>query len=365
MIRVLVILFALFALRKGLKILYGRYWDDGVAFDVRYSTTATFEGKTVGFQEHISSGRLPMPYFAACYEQSAHLCPTDPSGGSKNAGQHRETFFNLKRKRKAARNTTLTCKKRGFYLIDRATVRSSDIFLSQPYEKELPLYAALTVYPKEIEIDEDEIPYKTFYGEILKERFILPDPFAFRGIREYQSFDNFKQINFKAWAKTGTPMTNTYDYTISQEVLLILNVQPYCEHERAAVFEDAIRLAAFLAREYIEAGVSVCFATNGLDCISHQPTRTKKDQTEHSLTEIYDILARIDLQDNANCMPITEFLPPHAARSAVTLISSYADDTLYDWQRKATKSGAKLLWIAPCAPSDSLEYGDGIVVWQQ
>ncbi len=37
-------------------------------------------------------------------------------------------------------------------------------------------------------------------GDIATKRFLMEDPYMFKGIREYQPHDSFKSINFKAYA---------------------------------------------------------------------------------------------------------------------------------------------------------------------
>lgn len=368
MIRVLIVLFTAFVLYRLQEIVYRRRWDSRVKFEMAYGVSEVFEGGTVGFRETIWNGkRLPMPYVRASYVHSAHLRQTDLAGNFMHHGRFRDTFFVVPGKRRISRNTLLICEKRGYYVIDKATVYSSDIFLSRTYKKVVDLDIALTVYPGEIEISEADIPYKSLSGEILTKRFILPDPFEFIGIREYQPFDSLKQLNFKAWAKTGQPMSNIHGHTVSQEVRIVLNLQPYCPFLRDALFENAIRLAAFLARKYLEEGIPVSFATNGLDCVTNQPSHTQKGQTSRHLREIYEILARIDLDKNVHSAPILESLPTAAelGGGVLALISSYTDSRLEAWHKEALAQNAKILWIAPRVPHDKVAYADGVVVWEE
>ena len=368
MIRIIIVLGLLFLLYKLQEKLYKKHWDQSLKLDIAYGSTDAFEGGTVSFQETLWNGkRLPMPYVSASYNQHINLRQTDLSGKDTYYGRLRDTFFVSPGKRRVTRNTMLVCEKRGFYFIDGATISSADIFLSRSYNKAVEVYTSLTVYPREIEIDEVEIPYKTLSGEILTKRFILPDPFEFTGIREYQPFDSFKQLNFKAWGKTGEPMSNIYGHTVSQEVRIILNLQPYNPFIRDGVYENAIRLAAFLARKYLEAGIPVSFVTNGLDCITNLPGRSEKGQSSRHLREIYEILARISVEKNWECDHIKEFLPSVSELSSmgcvVALISSFADESVYNWQANALESGAKVLWVAPKTARDEDKYLGDVVVW--
>ena len=55
-------------------------------------------------------------------------------------------------------------------------------------------------------------------------RHLYEDPFTFRGIREYTTSDPMKTINWKASARTGGLMVNTFDSVMTQKVMLYLAV---------------------------------------------------------------------------------------------------------------------------------------------
>ena len=76
---------------------------------------------------------------------------------------------------------------------------------------------------------------------------MLEDPFAFAAIRDYTPDDPMKTINWKASARTGSLMVNTFTSTVSSGVRVFLDVrmdpeQAYGEDLR----EDAVALAASL-----------------------------------------------------------------------------------------------------------------------
>jgi len=332
-----------------------------------------FEGETVGFSQQIKNGKiLPMSYLNLLYKEEIAIKQMDEDDAVAYSGLYRSTLFILPAKKQVTHKSRLLCTKRGYYIIDKAIAQSSDLLFSKFYQKEIDLLATITVYPKEIEVDSVDIPFKRLTGDILAKRFILPDPFEFTGIREYQPFDSFRQINFNAWAKTGEPMSNIYGHTVSQEIRIVLNLQSYSAHtsgrERSLVFENAIRLAAFFARKYLELGIPVSFSTNGLDVITGIPGRAQKGQTTRHLQEIYEILARIDLDKCLRCEPIDEFLPDlpemRTQGVVVTLISTLANEEINSWYKDAVDNGADVLWVAPVYPADRSPYEDGVVRWE-
>jgi|GEM_PF-551933 len=372
MIRLAVILVVIFAMTLAQRFYYRRNWDRGLKFEIAYKDAGAFEGQTVGFIETVYNSKgLPLPYVTARYKQSEHLTQLDLAGKTTYYGRQRDTFFVVPRRRQVARKSSVLCEKRGYYAIEGATLTTSDLFLTSHFSKDIPLHTAITVYPREIEIDEEAIPYKLLMGDILTKRFILPDPYEFIGIREYQPFDSLKQINFGAWARTGHPMTNILGHTISQEVRIVLNVSRYTDMRREGVYESVLRLAAFLSRKYLESGIPVSFVTNGLDCITKDFGRADKGDGMRQLEAILEILARIDLflsQLEINNVHIKEFLPSpselNATGCAVALISSYADDAMYQWHDDAVAQGAKVFWVAPCLEWEKPEYRACVRPWE-
>jgi uncharacterized protein (DUF58 family) len=372
MINIFIVIAVFFVLYKLQEFVYGRLWDKNLSIDIEFSSPGVFEGETVGFKEHVWNGkRLPMPYVNTIYTQNFSLRQTDTTGKEKQTGRDHSTLFVVPGHRHVRRKSLLLCEKRGYYTIDNASLTSSDLFFTRVFMKDVALNANLTVYPKEIEVSDIEIPYKRLCGEILTKRFILPDPFEFTGIREYQPFDSLKQLNYNAWAKTGSPMSNTYGYTVSQEVRIILNLQRYSvnmNRGRDGIYENAIRLAAFLARKYLEAGIAVSFATNGLDCITNVPGKVEKGQTTRHLREIYEILARMDLSKSVYCEHIAGILPDERELRTeglvVALISSLADEHIYGWFESAKSAAADVLWVAPRYKDDRIEYQGGVTVWE-
>jgi len=350
---------------------YRRHWYKNLKFDISYGAAGVFEGETVSFSETIYNNKgLSIPYINASYSQSEYLSQLDTAGNPTYYGRNRDTFFAAKHHQQIVRKSEVLCEKRGYYTIKGATLSATDLLLTSRFYKEVPIHAAITVYPREIEIDEDAIPYKLLLGDVLTKRFVLPDPFEFIGVREHQPFDNLRQINFGAWAKTGQPMSNILGHTVSQEVRIILNLSRYTDYKREGVYENALRLTAFLARKYIESGIPVNFATNGIDSITNNFGRIEKGNGKRQLEKILEVLARIDIplsQKGLNTSHIKTFLPNFTELNdgcSVALVSSYADEIIYKWNDIAVARGVKVFWVAPCLDWEKSEYHDCVYPWE-
>jgi uncharacterized protein (DUF58 family) len=62
-------------------------------------------------------------------------------------------------------------------------------------------------------------------GVMQTKRQFLEDPFEYRGMREYQPYDDMKSINWKATAKTGDFKVNLHDFTTVRSVRIFLNLE--------------------------------------------------------------------------------------------------------------------------------------------
>jgi hypothetical protein len=106
------------------------------------------------------------------------------------------------------------------------------------------------------------VQFERMLGPLQCAKRMYEDPFAFRGIREYTRTDPMKTINWKASAKTGELMVNTFDSTITERVMLCLDLQDtgIIRHER--LVEEGISVAASFAEKLIARGMEVGLAVN-------------------------------------------------------------------------------------------------------
>jgi hypothetical protein len=197
---------------------------------------------------------------------SRHLLFDDMENAKISDDFYRNDLFNLRIYQRITRKLRFTCSKRGVYNVKSAEIISGDILARHKFTKSISCgNALLTVYPRGVNLDDalTSITHRRFLGDILTKRFIQPDPFTFRGIREYQPTDSLRSVNFNATAKTGKLMVNVNNFTVTQEVALILNLDAYSAFPSEDLFEYAISLTASLAEFYLINGIPVSFITNG------------------------------------------------------------------------------------------------------
>jgi uncharacterized protein (DUF58 family) len=194
-----------------------------------------------------------------------------------------------------------------------------------------------------------------------------PDPFEFRGIREYRPSDDFKTINFAATAKSGELMVNMYEYTVSQEVVIFLNFEHYSSWVDHKLFEKTISLAASLAKLYVDESIPVKIVSGSPDVIDKSPVDTGSGSSLSHLASIYDALARLDLDSEAR--PIIEFLPDPVFSSNENkihiLISTYQNAALTKRFLELYKGFSNIYWLLPHTAGMQLdETNQNIIKWE-
>lgn len=375
---IIVVFVTVYGFALLVKAVYRRYLRTNLDCALQFSSSAVFEGESILVTDILTNtGRLPLPWIHLSYKKSQNLVYPknlsrepddelwDDSDYSKemvylddysrelDRNERYSFVYYVAMRKSISRKSTVLCKKRGYYQITDVTIISNNPLMMGLSKKLHDKTYGVTVYPKLVDYDEAVFPFKRFMGDLTVRRFTDPDPFSFKGIREYQPFDNFKQINFNATAKTGELMSNVYDYTISGEVTIVLNLQHYSDvYNRDYVHEASIRLAAFLCRRYVELGIPVSLVYPLRDGM---PKRINSGMSGAHLYTIYTALAHIDL--SSNIASASEFIAPEE-NSACILISSYHEQDLYDKFLSVERISPGNRWIVPYYPGDKIEIED-------
>jgi len=289
---------------------YKRYWDHGLKLDFHFDARDAFEGDTLSFHTEITNNKiLPLPWLMVKYSLSSALI--FPEGSQVEIGESMKTaLFNVMAYRRVRRKVPFTCSKRGFYRLRHVQVSAANLMHSNTFRKNLACYGELTVFPRLLEnAVEIEVATHTIDMMLLSHSLINPDPFTFRGLREYLPTDPLRNVNFKATAVAGQLMVNIHQPTSSKRLELILNLEQYANETDPELYEQAIRLAATLAQRYITQDITVGFYTNGGDSFTGEAVRLMAGTGAAQLYAVYHALGRLGLS----------FRPPSITRYLDTL----------------------------------------------
>jgi len=330
-------------------LVYRRVWSRNLWFELHSSSPAVFEGEKVTLTDSLkNANRLPLPWIHVTYRLSQDLVYLDADNNKTRRGERNNLLLTVGVNKAVTRKTTVICEKRGCYQASSVLISCNNLLMTHYETEKREIGFCQLVYPKIVDYPEAMIPFMKMLGDVPVKRFIDPDPFTFRGVREYQPYDAFRQINWNAAAKTGLLMTNICDFTVTQDITVILNLQKYGKYNRNYVFEEAIRIAAFYCRRCLGMGIPVslvCPARDG------KPMRIAGGLSKAHLETIYAAFAYIDLTKwNAS---VIDYIPAVSDR-AVVLISSYHERDIQEKFLSLRERSAGSFWVIPFSAGDEV-----------
>jgi hypothetical protein len=183
-LNILIVFIALVVLQRAI---YNRFWNRSLAVDLRFSSKIGIEGSSVWLTEIITSRKaLPLPWLVVKFHVSRHLVFPDHLHASVTDNYYREDLFSLGMYQRISRTLQVDLNKRGYYTIRSIDLISSDLLLTEKLVSQAQSLSVLTVTPRLIPRKDLAIPYSQLIGPMLVAQALLPDPFEFRTIREYQ-----------------------------------------------------------------------------------------------------------------------------------------------------------------------------------
>jgi len=246
----------------------------------------------------------------------------------------------------------------------------SNLLHTTEFNKDFYLQSELLVFPKLLDDCEQlEILYRQLDMAALSNRLINPDPFEFRGLREYQPTDPLRNVNFKATAVAQRLMVNIHAPTAAQRLVLALNLEDM--HAPAALHEECIRLAATLAEHYISQDAGVGFYTNGRYLMGEYLGETGGDKSTFlpvssspsQLYDIYQCLACVNL--GVICTPLADYINRLVDKEQVyVFVSSYHGTDLLEAFNALGERGIEAFLIVPVQADISLLETDKIAIWR-
>jgi uncharacterized protein (DUF58 family) len=280
-----------------LQTLYRRYWDSHLTAEIEFSTNHAVKGEKVELIEVVSNmKRLPLPYINVKFQISKSLQFVQEEANSSTSDYtYRNDIFSLMFYQRITRRIPLCCQKRGVFRIDKMDIVSTGAFMNEVLVTTESVDQEIVVYPAIANADGLEVPFNKICGIIERNKRIYEDKFVFRGIRDYQSYDAMNTINWKASARMGDLMVNQYNESVSQQIVICLNVEPVGMVRYDELSEEAISIAAGLTQKLIEHGIQTALICNGRDTNLKSEIHIESGAGLSHNNTINTALARIDL----------------------------------------------------------------------
>lgn len=348
---VLFTLLIMFALLIWLqRLIYSRYWSSKLTIDLFFSAKVGQEGEQLILNEQITSCKpLPLPWLTVKFQVSRHLLFPDNIHATVSDDYYREDLFSIGMYQRITRRLPVYMNKRGYYSIKSIDLISSDLLLTRKLVSHADSSSILTVCPRLIPRESLQIPYQHLIGEIISRQSLNPDPFEFRSIREYQSYDTMRSINWMATARTGDLKVNVHEVTAAREVLILLNVEPDGAFYEERLIEEGIRIAGSLTQYLIEDGVSCSLLTNARDIVSKDISDVSHGRSQRHVQAVLEQLGRLDLgQKPAGFADLLrQRLAVGGGSPVLLMISLNCSSELTRIWEEHQSGGGQGIWIVP------------------
>ena len=174
----------------------------------------------------------------------------------------------LGRYERVRRRHRLIALKRGYYLIGPARLESGDLFgLYQSRRDDTRSGPPLVVYPRAVPLPGFFLPSARPVGDARSLVRLWADPNRPNGVREYRPGDPIRSVDWKATARLQSLSVRTYDPSVSQYAVILLDAtttQHPWDGYVPEVLERAVTGAASVAVRTVDLGYRVGFVTNGV-----------------------------------------------------------------------------------------------------
>ncbi len=277
--------------------IYVYFWNQNLDVQLKFNDTDMFAGDTGYLREVITNDKwLPIPLFHVKFQTSRNLLFDDSKETQKTDQYYRNDVFGLGKRERITRTLSFQVKKRGCYRINSIDLISGDLFMLANLRESRECDEFIYVYPQPYYNRDIFNSLQMVNGLVNTKRQFLEDPFEYRGIREYQPYDDMKSINWKATAKTGDLKVNLRDFTSVRSVRIFLNLEDEGILKRNDGAEACIRIAAGIIKYFADKGMKIsCYG----NCKDSRTEQILYYNSNCNLQEIYRSLSCIDLEKKA------------------------------------------------------------------
>lgn len=276
---------------------YHKYWDRGLSARLQFAQPSVREGEIGALKEVVENRkRMPLPVLHVNLQLDRSLVFDNQENTAVSDQTYRRDVFAVLPYQQITRTLSFTASKRGYYQCREVELVGRTLFFHGPFVKRLPQQAALYVYPKAIPAEPVQAACREMLGEYLWKKRLFEDPFSFQGIRDYQPQDSFRQVNWKAYGRTGQLKVNVYEHTAMARADILLNLQGDSIWTEEILLEGVIRIGAALAENWIALGVPTGIRTNGRDPIYGGLITVRSGAGTAHIRTILEALSRIDLK---------------------------------------------------------------------
>ena len=314
-------------------LLYSRFWSRHLETDITFSDQTAYAGDTLKLEEVITNRkRLPLPRLEVSFRIPKGLRFVDAENTVVSDYVYKRDIFSLRSMEMITRRYLVLCEHRGRYGVSQVELLTQPLLgkpsrLSAGGPKTLSGDAAgpagtplpqLLVYAGHTDVSGIEKLCDQLLGEQESRRSLYEDPFLFNGIRAYEPTDPIKYINWKAMARTGELMVNTFASVRSVSLMIYLDVSDEKILKEDVLVEEGIRAAASLIRQQISRSQPAGLAIN-----TNPPVRFEPGRGTDLLSKIeYALTADFKSEDTLPFVRLFEDEPVSPASPVIRVLIS-------------------------------------------
>ena len=244
-------------------IYFGRRWYKKMEVFLNFVQDYVYAEEQAQITERIENRKkMMLPVLEVAFHIRRELVFSDYENTNVSDFTYKRDIFAMLGHQRITRTLTVDCTKRGCYRLEKAELTTWSLLFRKRYSREYPADTELYVYAKRTDISDILITCERLMGNLQCARLLCEDPFAYASIREYTITDPMKTINWKASAKTGNLMVNTFESTLMEKVMIYVDMEDKGILKYEYLTEESISIAATLASRLILQGMEVGIRIN-------------------------------------------------------------------------------------------------------
>lgn len=330
---------------------YARHWSTNLIVTLRFLQNFVYAGDQAEMTEQIENRKkLVLPVLEVAFHVDKRLAFHDCENTSVSDFTYKRDIFALLGSQRITRKLTLNCAHRGYYRIDKSYLTAFSMLHRRRFSVDFPADTELYVYAARTNVSDILIACERLMGSVQCAKRLFEDPFAYASIREYTVTDPMKTINWKASAKTGDLMVNTFESTHMESVMIFLDVEDSGILKYEYLTEDSISVAASLFQKMISRGMEVGLYTNiaaDLNCTNSAPVYLAPAGGRKQLSDIERLFARH--RTDAEIIPFPAILDSFTGPTEDSVLIFISRNALQNQQAIETFIGRKqqAVWVVP------------------
>ena len=254
--------------------LYRRSWFRNLSVQVHFSRPHICAREVLELTEIIENRKkLALPIVEIGFRVPRGLHFEDAENTLVSDYVYKRDIFAVSGMERIVRRYHVTAQKRGFYSVSQLTCHVPSRLFSRIYmmdRSEQEEEAGLYVYAANVDCSMLMRSVEVILGEREISRRLYEDPFVFSSIRPYTMQDPMKAINWKATAKTGELMVNTYASSAAVRTKIFLDVSadpgtPFSDSLRELAIATAASVIRRLVKEQRDAELVVNCSASATD----------------------------------------------------------------------------------------------------